>query len=115
MMAIYSDFKGLNSEVATFKCNSSVTGAGQLVKLVGSGMVGKCTAGDQPIGVVVNVRNGFAAVAVRGFVEVAHDGTVTVGYRSISASDDKTVKIDNTNGIRCLVLEAMNGKAGILL
>lgn len=47
MMAIYSDFKGLNSEVATFKCNSSVTEAGQLVKLVGSGMVGKCTAGDQ--------------------------------------------------------------------
>ena len=114
-MALYANFKGLNSEVATFSCSSSVTQAGQLVKLIGSGMVGKCTSGEQPIGVVVNVRNGYAAVAVRGFVEVPHDGTVTVGYRNLSASDDKTVKIDNTNGIRCLVLEAMNGVAGFLL
>lgn len=114
-MALYANFKGLNSEVATFSCNSSVTQAGQLVKLVGNGAVGKCTSGDQPIGVVVSVRNGYAAVAVRGFVEVPHDGTVTVGYRNLSASDDKTVKLDNTNGIKCLVLEAKNGVVGFLL
>lgn len=114
-MSMYANFKGLNSEVATFSCNSSVTESGQLVKLIGSGTVAKCLSGDQPIGVVVNVRNGFAAVAVRGYVQVPHDGTVTIGYRNISAVDDKTVKLDNTNGIKRLVLESANGKAGILL
>lgn len=114
-MAMYANFKGLNSEVATFNCNASVTEPGQLVKLIGSGIVAKCVSGDQPIGVTVNVRNGFAAVAVRGYVQVPHDGTITIGYRNISASDDKTVKLDNTNGIKRLVIEAANGKAGILI
>lgn len=112
---MYANFKGLNSEVATFNCNASVTEPGQLVKLIGSGIVAKCVSGDQPIGVTVNVRNGFAAVAVRGYVQVPHDGTITIGYRNISASDDKTVKLDNTNGIKRLVIEAANGKAGILI
>ncbi|MCQ4021526.1 MULTISPECIES: hypothetical protein [unclassified Ruminococcus] len=112
---MYADFKGLNSEVVTFNCNSTVTEPGQLVKLIASGMVGKCASGDQPIGVVENVRNGFAAVTIRGYINVNHDGTLNIGYRNISASDDKTVKLDNTNGIKCLVVETLSGKAGILL
>lgn len=112
---MYADFSGLNSEVATFNCNSSVTQSGQLVKLIGSGMVARCASGDNPIGVTVNVRNGYAAVQVRGFVQVPHDGTLSIGYHNISAADDKTLKLNNTSGINRLVIESLNGVAGVLL
>lgn len=112
---MYTDFDGLSSEVATFNCNSSVTEAGQLVKMVGSGTVGKCTSGDNPIGVTVNVRNGYAAVQVKGYIKVPHDGTLTVGYHNISAADDKKLKLNSTNGIQRAVIESLNNVAGVIL
>lgn len=112
---MYANFEGLHSEVATFNCDSSVTAPGQLVKMVGSGMVGKCTNNDPPVGVVVNVRNGYAAVQIKGFVQVPHDGTLTVGYRNIAAANDKTLKLNDTTGVKRLVIESLNGVAGVVL
>lgn len=111
----YSNFRGLNAEVATFNCDSSVTTKGQLVKMSGSGSVSKCADGDLPIGVTVNVKNGYAAVQIRGFAEIAQDGTISaVGYQSISACDDQTLASNTTNGIEKLVLERSTDKVGIL-
>lgn len=110
-----TSLEGFANQVATLKCNSTVTQAGQLVKIAASGTVGKCTSGEVPVGVTVNVRNGYAGVLMKGYTNVKHDGTVTAGYRKISASDDQTVKLDDTNGIGVIVVDIDGDKAGIIL
>lgn len=112
---MYANFDGLHSEVATFNCDSSVTAPGQLVKMIGSGTVGKCTSNDPPAGVVLNVRNGYAAVQIKGFVQIPHDGTLSVGYRNIAAATDKKLKLNDTTGVKRLVIESLNNVAGVLL
>ena len=106
---------GLDKQVVTFKCSSDITSPGQFVKMGGSNSVKLCGSGDEPIGVCLGVRNGYAAVQIRGYVEVKQNGTITVGYNTISAVTDSIIKRDYDSPLRVLVLYALGGVAGILL
>ncbi len=103
-----ANYQGLNREVITIKCNSNVNAPGQLVKLSDNGIVSKCGDGDTPIGLVLNVRNGYAAVQISGYMEIPHNGTLNAGYQKIGASGDKELKLSAESEKQVLVLDASN-------
>ena len=71
-------FQGMDELVLTFKAAGGLE-KGDFVKVTDNGTVGPCAGGDAPLGVALNVRNGFAAVQVRGFVEAEYTGTLALG------------------------------------
>lgn len=100
--------------IVNMSCSSNVTTKNQLVKLAGNNTVGLCSAGDIPIGITaVYPKNGAADIKLSGSISVPHDGTVTAGYRKISAADGKTVRLDE-NGVEKLVLSANGSTATVI-
>ena len=108
-------FNGFDSKCLTFICNSTVNRPGQLVKISASRVVDKCGSDDIPVGITIDVRNGYASVLIRGYFEVAHNGTVTPGYTKISACNDSMIKRDQQYGKEMLVVGAEANVAKIIL
>ena len=108
------DFTGVGAVVATFECEDNVTEAGQLVALSGSGRVGACENGNHPMGMVKSVANGYAAVQVRGYINAKNYGSITAGYKCLTALDEYTLKED-PNGAQRLVIYATDDYVGVLL
>ena len=80
------NFNGFNEKALTFMADDLVT-EGCLVKMDESGTVTKASADDSFIGVCMNVRDGFAAVQVEGYVEIDLTGEVSVGDAILVATD----------------------------
>lgn len=108
------DYSGLHAEYATFKCTSRVTEVGQLVCMNDSDTVSISTAGYHPIGIVRALHDGYATVQIRGYMRVKHDGSVGIGYRHVVTLDDRTLKLDNTNGVMHQVVDATDDEVGII-
>ena len=47
-------------------------------------------SGDGLVGVVLDVRNGFAAVQVRGFVEAEYTGTLALGWADLTGQGGRS-------------------------
>ncbi len=105
-------FNGFNEEVLTFIADSSVT-EGALVKMKASGTVEKASDGDGFIGVCLNVRNGYAAVQVEGYVECAFSGTADVGSAVLTAASTGVKSSASGKEYRIIFKDA--GKIGFLL
>ena len=95
-------FQGMDELVLTFKAGSGLE-KGDFVKITDNGTVGVCASGDVPVGVALNVRNGFAAVQVRGFVEAEYTGTLSLGWQELGAAGKKLSAA--AGGRRCLVAD----------
>lgn len=80
------NFNGFNEKVLTFMADDLVT-EGCLVTMSESGTVTKASVDDGFIGVCMNVRDGFAAVQVEGYVEIDLTGEVSVGDVILTATD----------------------------
>ena len=108
-------FNGFNEGVLTFEAASGVA-AGKPVMISQSGKVQAVTSGAF-CGICLNVREGYAAVQLSGYVTVPCSGTVNVGYQKLAAYTDGKVKVDTTNGREYLVVDvnATAGTAGIIL
>lgn len=77
---------GYGENAVTFEAAANVA-AGAPVKLTASGTVGACAAGDLFCGVALNVRDGYAAVQLGGYVRIPYDGTApAVGYQTLAAA-----------------------------
>ncbi len=107
------NFNGFCDYTVTFEADETVE-QGTLVKMIDDNTVGACTAGDKVCGVCVNVREGYAAVKIAGFTEVAVNGGVSVGFQKLSAADGLAFKAD-TEGREYLVVSADADTAGIIL
>lgn len=109
------NFSGYNENVVTFAVdeNSEVT-MGTPVKMVSSKTVGACGDGDTIVGVAVNVRNGYAAVQLSGYIEMPTNEMFSVGYQNITAAASNKVKSDD-NGREYLVVYAAGGVVGFIL
>ena len=105
-------FNGFNENTVTFEADSTVV-AGCLVKMVDDNKVAAAENGDKFCGVCVNVREGYAAVQLSGYTEVAFSGELSVGYQTLVASDNTGVK--SGDGREYLVLSATGTYAGIIL
>lgn len=107
------NFMGYDEGVLTFIAGSGVT-EGTLVKITANGTVAKCSSGDPFIGVCVGVRDGYAAVQVKGYAELPYTGSVSVGYRKL-ASNGSDKATANDNGRNLLVLSVVSGSIGVIL
>lgn len=110
-------FNGLDSVCATF-CTAEDVQRGALVKLSANGTVTACAADDVPIGVVTDVRGGYAGVQLRGYVVVKYSDTLEVGWTSIAADGSGGVKkAEAPAGRAAAVLDVDDSAktAGILL
>lgn len=108
------NFSGYNENVVTFETNSNDVIMGTPVKMASSGTVAKCSASDEFCGVAVNVRNGYSAVQLSGYIEMPTDDTFAVGYQNICAGDNGKVK-SATSGREYLVVYVSNGIVGFIL
>lgn len=106
-------FNGFYDYTVTFEADTTVE-QGSLVKMIDDNTVGICEEGDKVCGVCVNVREGYAAVKLAGYVEIAVSGSVNVGYQKLSAADSTSMKTD-TQGREYLVVSADTDTAGIIL
>jgi len=96
-------FEGIGEVMATFEAEENVK-AGQVVKVSGNGTAAPCAAGDRPAGVAAAVKNGCAAVQVRGFATVSATG-VGIGWAKLSADGSGGMAADE-NGADYLVVQA---------
>lgn len=108
------NFNGFNEDVVTFKCENTDVYIGTPVKMVKSGMVTACADGDAMIGVAVNVRNGYAAIQLSGYIEMPTDDEFEVGYHNISAHTKNKVKA-NVSGREYLVVYTNTDIVGFIL
>lgn len=105
-------FSGFNENVLTFEYTGTLN-KGDLVKMSASAKVAKASANDAFIGVCVSTRDGYAAVQIAGYTEVAKSGTVTVGYQKLVAATG-AVKTAET-GIDRLVIYVDDATVGFIL
>ena len=108
------NFNGFNEGVTTFLADSTVTAAGQPVKMASSGTVAACGAGEPFCGITVGVRDGFTAVQMTGYIRVQTAALLSVGYQKLAVNAAGKVA-SNENGREYLVLDANSGSAGIIL
>lgn len=108
---------GFREAMVTFEAETGL-GAGVPVKLTGSGTVGPCADGDAFCGVAENVRGGYAAVQLSGYVCLPYSGAApAVGYQALCAAADGKVKTAETGGRSLLVtdVDETAGTCGVIL
>lgn len=108
------NFNGYGENVLTFIADSSVTAAGMPVKISGDGTVARCGANDSFCGVCVNVRDGYAAVQLAGYMVVSTTGKLSLGYTKVAVNSAGRVSA-NDNGREVLVVNSTATEAGIIL
>ncbi len=108
------NFSGYNENVVTFAVSGTDVVMGTPVKMSDSHTVCACSDGDSMIGVALNVRNGYAAVQLSGYIEMPTDESFEVGYQKIASSDNNKVKSSDT-GREYLVCAVESGIVGFIL
>ena len=108
------NFNGYNENVLTFIADSGITNPGVPVKISASGKVSKCSTNDVFCGVCVNVRDGYAAVQLSGYVVVPAAAKLNVGYQKVAVNSAGKLAA-NENGREVLVVISSATEAGIIL
>ena len=77
-------FGGYGEKLVTFETAEGVL-AGMPVMMSANGTVAPCAEGKAFCGAAVNVRDGFAAVQLAGYVRLPYTGTApAVGYQTLA-------------------------------
>lgn len=112
-------FEGIGEQVATFEAETTgaaAVKAGSLVKLTGNGKVGACSAAnDIPAGVALSVRDGYAAVQVKGYVQAPCASGLTAGWKTVASDANGKLAAVTSGGRGLLVVHVDSGVCGILL
>jgi hypothetical protein len=110
-----NNFSNYPENVITFECDYEENiYMGTPVKMSKSNTVAACRPGENMIGVAVNVRNGYAAVQLSGYIEMPTDEAFEVGYRNIIVAEDNKVR-SNRLGREYLVTYVEKGIVGFIL
>ena len=92
-------FQGIDELVVTFQVSGEVN-QGDFVFISDNGTVSPSTFGDIPAGKVLNVRDGFAAVQVRGAMETEYSGGLHLGMQNITAQGGKIMASNSGDNSR---------------
>lgn len=93
-MKVASD--GYGEKLVTFGATEG-TLAGVSVMMGANGAAAPCAAGEALCGVVVNVRGGFAAVQLAGYVRLPYTGTTSaIDYQTFAGDDVGKIETDAT-------------------
>ena len=106
-------FNGFNENIVTFEANGTID-VGSPVMITANGKVS--AANGAFCGICRSVRNGYAAVQLRGYAVVPYTDAPLVGYSKLSAASGK-ITADNSNGREFLVtdVDTTAKTAGIML
>lgn len=107
-------FNGFNENTLTFEAEDTLTQAGVAVKITAEGKVAPCEEGDKICGYAVNVREGYAAVQLKGFAAFPKEGDITPGWQTIAATASGKVTVSES-GTEMLVVAVDADTAGIIL
>lgn len=111
-------FNGIEELVVTFR--SGGVQAGQLVTLRENNTVTPAGQGVAPVGIVRNVRNGHAAVQVKGYMRLPYTGAAPgLGWTALTCAGPASLKTAETagSGRDCLVVnvDETNKYVGLFL
>lgn len=95
-------FNGYDEGIMTFEAASGVA-VGVPVAVSANGKVSAVTSGAF-CGICTGVRDGYAAVQLKGYVVAPSTGSISVGYTKLAAATGGKVKADSTNGREYLVV-----------
>ncbi len=109
-------FLGYDEKVVTFKADESLE-AGALVKISANETVAAANEGEIICGKVVNVRNGYAAVQLAGYMEATYTGDVNLGNIRLVADANGGVKNVEADGKEVLAIniDSNNSKIAFIL
>lgn len=108
------NFNGIGETVATFVADDSLTQTGVPVKVSDSGTAAACDSGDAFCGVCVGLRDGYAAVQLRGFATLPASAEIDAGYRKLAVDSNGAVVV-NAGGRELLVVQSTADEVGVLL
>lgn len=99
-------FNGTETMVLTFKVGTAATGG--LVGMSDNNTVETAANGSAPVGIILNQRNGHAAVQVRGYAELGYSGSAApaLGFQTFVADGTGKLRLASTGetGKQCLVV-----------
>ena len=109
-------FNGFGENAATFAAGGGVE-PGMPVKITGNGTVGPCDAGDNFCGAALNVRCGYAAVQLAGYVGMPYSGTApSLGWQVLSAAGGGKVQASSSGRQHLVVdVDPTAGTCGFML
>ena len=105
---------GYGENVVTFEANSGLTTAGVPVKISANSTVAPCSNNDKFCGVCVNLRDGYAAVQLSGYVVLPAAAQISLGYQKVAVNSAGKIAA-NENGREVLVVHASSTEVGIIL
>lgn len=95
-------FNGYGENVVTAIAADGLS-KGSVVKITGNYQVGACSDGNSFFGVVLSVRNGYAAVQTKGYFKIKKSGSINLGYQQMVAASSSSVKV-LSGGVPCQVV-----------
>lgn len=107
-------FNGFSENTVTFEADSSLTKAGVPVKVTQDGKAAPAAAGDRICGVAVNVRAGYCAVQLKGYMELPSTEAIPCGYQTVSADAQGNLVLAD-EGTEVLVVTSKDDKTGFIL
>lgn len=109
-------FDGIGRSVLTFQAGD--VKKGDVAAMSANDTVAKAASGAVPVGVVLNKRQDWAAVQVKGYVELPYSGTApTVGWNKLAADGNGGLRTATDKGRDCLVVrvDTAENKMGLFL
>ena len=107
-------FNGFGENVITFEADAALTKAGTAVKITEDGKAAPAQAGDKICGMAVNVRGSYAAVQLKGYMELAASEKIPCGFENVGV-DAQGGLVLNEDGTQVLVVVSDTDKAGFIL
>jgi len=106
-------YMGYNEAVLTLEADSTLE-AGMAVTVKEDGKAHPCLEGDALCGYAVNVREGYAAVQLQGFVNMPSQEEIAPGMKKLSVNAQGQV-FEDAQGRECLVLSSDGEYTGFIL
>lgn len=107
-------FNGFGENVITFEADSALVQAGVAVKITEEGKAAPAAAGDKICGVAVNVRAGYTAVQLKGYMELESAEKIPCGFANVGV-DAQGKLVADSEGTQVLVVVSEADKAGFIL
>lgn len=104
-------FNGMERLVVTFQAETAT--AGQFAAMQENDTVQNAADGVAPVGLILNLRGGHAAVQVRGYAQTAYSGTgaPALGWNQLVADGTGGLRLaaEGETGRTCLVVNLDSG------
>lgn len=84
-------FNGFDEKFLTMEASGALQ-TGMPVTIGANGTAKPCTDAAAPVGIVRELRGGYAAVQVSGYVKVPYTGTLSLGWQTLQGDGAGAVK-----------------------